>query len=237
MLCNLKAKELITCAVFPEGKDSGESSPRPGRQSREKAIAKTITTLRVKMTAWQTEKSRGMDACATPGTAASTLWLLDSLGCGWLVRVLFSSPTHCYPALLSGLCSWCCSWGWEAGGALLGMGRCLPHTPARGFLQLISLSLHGSSIQEAQGRALWLFFSKYLALLQNGDINIYLRRLLLILKSICVKALRALKHTSPSLLWSAHLWLIRYRFEGKRISNVTPFKVLIIFSWKSRKAL
>lgn len=51
MLCNLKAKELITCAVFPEGKDSGESSPRPGRLSREKAIAKTITMLRGKMTA------------------------------------------------------------------------------------------------------------------------------------------------------------------------------------------
>ena len=126
----------------------------------------------------------------TPGTAASTLWLLDSLGCWQLVRVLFSSPAHCYPALLSGLCSWCYSWGWEAGGALLGAGRCLPDTPAHGFLQLISLSLHGSSIQEAQGRDLWLFFSKYLALLQNGDINIYLWRLLLILKSICVKSLK-----------------------------------------------
>lgn len=161
-------------------------------------------------------KLRSQEVCVlvpTPGTAASTLWLLDLLGCWRLVRVLFSSPAHCYPALLSGLCSWCYSWGWEAGGALLGAGRCLPDTPAHGCLQLISLSLHGSSIQEAQGRDLWLFFSKYLALLQNGDINIYLRRLLLILKSICVKALRALKHTSSLLLWSAHLWLIGYRFE------------------------
>lgn len=49
VLCNLKAKELITCAVFPEGKDSGERSPRPGRLSREKAIAETITMLRAKM--------------------------------------------------------------------------------------------------------------------------------------------------------------------------------------------
>lgn len=153
------------------------------------------------MTTWQ--KLRSQEVCVlvpTPGTAVSTVWLLDSLGCWWLVRVLFSSPAHCYPALLSGLCSWCYSWGWEAGGALLGAGQCLPDTPAHGFLQLISLSLHGSSIQEAQGRDLWLFFSKDLALLQNGDINIYLRRLLLILKSICVKPLRALKHTSSLLL-------------------------------------
>ena len=237
MLCNLKAKELITCAVSPEGKDSGRVAPGLGGWAERKPLPSPSPCSELRWLLDKTEKSRGKHTCThsrdssfCPGAPGLCGLLTTSQGPLFL-------PSHCYPTLLSGLCSWRYSWGWEAGGALLGVGRCLPHTPAHGFLQLISLSLHGSSIQEAQGRALWLFSSKYLALLKNADINIYLRRWLLILKSICVKALRALKHTSPLLLWSAHLWLIRYRFEDKHISNFTPFKVFIIFSWKSREAL
>lgn len=52
--------------------------------------------------------------------------------------------------------------GWGQGVA------CLPDTPVHGFLQLMRLSLsHDSSVQEAQGRASWLVFSKELALLQT----------------------------------------------------------------------
>ena len=80
--------------------------------------------------------------------------------------------------------------GWGQGVA------CLPDTPVHGFLQLMRFSLSpDSSVQEAQGRALWLVFSKELALLQNRDINSYLARLLLKSKSIHVKALRDFKHT------------------------------------------
>lgn len=85
-------------------------------------------------------------------------------------------------------------WGIVGHGAVLASHPCAWLPTA--YKPLLAWQLHSGSSRKSPVA----FLSKYLALLQNGDINIYLRRLLLILKSICVKALRALKHITITLM-------------------------------------
>ena len=63
MLCNLKAKELITCAVSPEGKDSGRVAPGLGGWAERKPLPSPSPCSELRWLLDKTEKSRGKHTC------------------------------------------------------------------------------------------------------------------------------------------------------------------------------